>query len=171
MKKQIIEDKKMEDDLDILDGLKTTCDEEEEEECIQKPKKPRSEKQIIAFNLILEKRNEKRRERALVKEQELAAEMQEIEAKIMKKAIAIKKKQIKRELILEEISDDDEPIESIKEKIAKSKAKNIAPATGKIAPVPVIPKSKANPYGETTAPVSKAPVHKITDIPRKIIYM
>jgi poly(A) polymerase Pap1 len=163
MKKQIIEDKKMEDDLDVLDGLKTTCDETEEEECIQKPKKPRSEKQIIAFNLILEKRNEKRRERALVKEQELAAEMHEIEAKIMKKAISIKKKQIKRELILDEVSDDDEPIESIKEKILKSKAtKSPLHPKGGFAPAPGT---------KAPAPVSKAPVHKITDIPRKIIYM
>lgn len=156
MKKQIIEDKKMEDDLDVLDGLKSTC--EEEEECIQKPKKPRSEKQIIAFNLVLEKRNEKRRERALVKEQELAAEMQEIEAKIMKKAISIKKKQIKRDLVLDEVSDDDEDIESIKKKIIKSQTAVLKSKTTDIlrkatksplhtkvpvpgpAPVPVVPK-------------------------------
>ena len=158
MKKQIIEDKKMEDDLDILDGLRATCDqrcfadESEEEQSIQKPKRPRSEKQIIAFNLVLEKRNEKRRERALVKEQELAAEMQEIEAKIMKKAISIKKKQIKRDLVLDDVSDDDEPIESIKAKIIKSteylRSQNKAtksPLHTKVpvpvpAPVPVVPK-------------------------------
>lgn len=150
MKKQIIEDKKMEDDLDVLDGLAKDI-ETEEEQCIQKPKKPRSEKQIIAFNLVLEKRNEKRRERALVKEQELAAEMQEIEAKIMKKAISIKKKQIKRDLVLDEVSDDDEDIESIKKKIIKSqtamlKSKSTkSPLHTKVsvpvpAPVPVVQK-------------------------------
>ena len=39
----------------------------------------------------------------------------ELEAKIIKKAVAIKKKQIKKQTVLEEISDDDTPIEVIKE--------------------------------------------------------
>ena len=43
-----------------------------------------------------------------------------IEQKIVKKAVSIKKKQIKKEALLEEISDDETPMEKIKE-IAKKK--------------------------------------------------
>jgi hypothetical protein len=55
----------------------------------------------------------------------------EIEEKIVKKAIAIKKKQIKAKAILEEISDDDDtPIEEVKKiatKIAVKKAVPVEP--------------------------------------------
>ena len=40
--------------------------------------------------------------------------------KVVKKAISIKKKQIKKEALLDEISDDETPIQKIKE-IAKKK--------------------------------------------------
>ena len=43
-----------------------------------------------------------------------------LEDKVVKKAISIKKKQIKKEQILDEISDDETPMEKIKE-IAKKK--------------------------------------------------
>ena len=42
----------------------------------------------------------------------------QIEEKIVKKAVAIKKKEIKKRAVLDEISDDDTPIEEVK-KIAK----------------------------------------------------
>ena len=38
-----------------------------------------------------------------------------MEAKIVKKAISIKKKEIKKQAVLDEISDDDTPIQKIKE--------------------------------------------------------
>jgi hypothetical protein len=126
MENEIIED------LEVLESLNT-------EVCIQKPKKPRSQKQIEAFNLILEKRNEKRKERALIKEQEIFKEKEENEAKIMKKAISIKKKQIKKQLVLDDVSDDDEPIEEIKQKIIKSQKKKVVPAPVPV-PVPLLPK-------------------------------
>ncbi len=42
-----------------------------------------------------------------------------MEEKIVKKAISLKKKQIKQQAVLDEISDDDTPIEKIKEIIKK----------------------------------------------------
>ena len=44
-----------------------------------------------------------------------------LEAKIVKKAISIKKKQIKKEAALDEVSDDDTPIRKIKEMASKIK--------------------------------------------------
>ena len=44
-----------------------------------------------------------------------------LEAKIVKKAISIKKRQIKKEAALDEVSDDDTPIQKIKEIASKIK--------------------------------------------------
>lgn len=131
MENQIIED------LEVLDELKDTISDSENQS-IQKPKKPRSEKQIIAFNLILEKRNKNREDRKLLREQEMEREKELTEAKIMKKAVSLKKKQIKKQLVLDDISDDDEPIEELKKKIVKSEIKKKA-ASIPVAIVPVRP--------------------------------
>ena len=48
----------------------------------------------------------------------------ELENKIVKKAVSIKKKEIKKQAILEEISDDETPMEKIKE-LAKKKPKAV----------------------------------------------
>ena len=127
------------EDLEVLEGLD---DESEENVCIQKPKKPRSEKQIIAFNLVLEKRNENRKQRALAKEKEQEEEKKALETKILKKAVSIKKKEIKKQLVLDNISDDDEPVENIKKKIVKRderEKKAVIPVPVPL-PVPVIPR-------------------------------
>ena len=131
MENQIIED------LEVLEELKDTISDSENQS-IQKPKKPRSEKQIIAFNLILEKRNKNREDRKLLREQEMEREKELTEAKIMKKAVSLKKKQIKKQLVLDDISDDDEPIEELKKKIVKSEIKKKA-ASIPVAIVPVRP--------------------------------
>ena len=59
---------------------------------------------------------EKRKEEKRLKEEE---ERKIIEEKLVKKAIAVKKKQIKKQAVLDEISDDDTPIQKVKE-IAKT---------------------------------------------------
>jgi hypothetical protein len=118
------------EDLDVLEKLESDTNEV----CIQKPKKPRTEKQIIAFNLVLEKRNENRRQRALAREKEEDEEKKAIEEKIIKKAQSIKKKQIKKELVLDNISDDDEPVENIKKRIMKRDERD-----KKAVIIPVIP--------------------------------
>lgn len=92
-------------------------------------KKPRSEKQIEQFKKACEIREQKRQERKSKKEEDKEQQKimlkqkedeikerikKEMEEKIVKKAISIKKKQIKKEVVLDEISDDDTPIEQIK---------------------------------------------------------
>jgi len=65
-------------------------------------------------------------ERKQMKAKEDEIRKKEIENKIIQKAISIKKKEIKKKAILDEISDDETPIEEIK-KIAKPKVISIVP--------------------------------------------
>ena len=112
--------------------------QEVEDNSIQAPKKARTQKQIDAFQKVIEKRNENRKMRAeqklIIKEQDKVI----LENKIIQKAVSIKKKQIKKELVLDDISDDDEPIEEIKQKIVKSK-KKVVPPLPPLPQTPVIP--------------------------------
>jgi len=78
-----------------------------------KPKRQQTEKQKEATAKMRQKLAEKH---ALIREQK-AKQAEEtkkvVEEKVVKKAIAIKKKQIKQQKVLDEISDDDTPIEEI----------------------------------------------------------
>ena len=96
-----------------------------------KKKKVLSERQLEILSNARAKLAERNKERIAQKkleqqaiEDEVQRRLDEyktgIEQKIVKKAVSIKKKQIKKEALLEEISDDETPMEKIKE-IAKKK--------------------------------------------------
>ena len=100
------------------------------------PKKERTPAQIQAWNKALETRQMNREGRKVVKETEnerISREINEkkeqakksVEEKIVKKAVSIKKKQIKKEVILDEISDDDTPTETIKQIIRKQPSRSV----------------------------------------------
>ena len=110
--------------------------EPEEVPTIQKSKKPRTQAQIDAFAKVIEKRTEKRQERATNREKEAIVKKKELEEKILKKAISIKKKEIKKQIALDEVSSDDESVTEIKKKVVASKAKVVKE---KVV-VPVVPK-------------------------------
>jgi NADH:ubiquinone oxidoreductase subunit E len=96
-------------------------------EAIQKSKKPRTQKQIEAFERARKIRDEKRAERKEVKEKAETEYKQQKEAKIVKKALSIKKKQILADADLDTVSsEDDIPIEVVK-KIMKKYPKKSAP--------------------------------------------
>jgi hypothetical protein len=124
----------------VISDIPDDTDEEEEPKTIEKSKKPRSVKQIEAFAKVIEKRQEKRNERALLREKEQAKAKEELKEKIMKKAVSIKKKQIKQQIALDDISSDDEPIESIKKKVVASKVKQLNIAKTPVKEVVVTPK-------------------------------
>ena len=136
--------------LEILEPVEPPVEESDDE--IEKPPLPvkekpvkidkrrtsvRTDKQKEAFVKVLEIRQVKRDDRAkerVIQEEELKKENEE---KIISKAISIKKKQIKKQIILDNISDDDEPIEEIKQKILKSNMKKKpAPKMEEPAPEP-----------------------------------
>ena len=107
-------------------------DQDEHIELVIPKKRPnqRTEKQLEQLRLAREKallnkeakRKQKEEEEAAVKrelESKIQAEKKAIEQKIVKKALSIKKKEIKKQEILDEISDDETPIEQIKVPVKK----------------------------------------------------
>jgi hypothetical protein len=102
-----------------------------------KPKKVATEKQLEAMRLGREKRDQQIKLRREAEEQEKAIQKKLLEDKIVKKAISIKKKEIKKSTLLDEISDDDTPIEEIKTVMkAKPIPKQVAPQAPKVQPPP-----------------------------------
>ena len=113
---------------------------DEEIEIPKKRPKQRSEKQLEQLRLAREKslknkeikrKQKEEEELALKKELEakIEAEKKAIENKIVKKALSIKKKEIKKQEILDEISDDETPIEKVK--IPVKKESNLKVKTNK----------------------------------------
>jgi len=91
-----------------------------------KPKRERTPAQIAAWEKCLANRTKAREERAKLKDEDakLLAEYKKqlakkTETKIVKKAVGIKKKQIIREEEIDDISEDETPIEVVKEIIKK----------------------------------------------------
>jgi hypothetical protein len=80
----------------------------EESKPLGKEKKPRSEKQIEAFKKASAIRDANRAKR---KEETKKV----IEEKVLQKAVSIKKRQIKKMQVLDEISDDETPMEEIRQ--------------------------------------------------------
>lgn len=79
----------------------------------------RSLRQIEAFNKVLEIKRQKTEERKKLKDAEKEEYQKDLEELVVKKAVSIKKKQLKKKAILESISDDEEPIESVMQKVKK----------------------------------------------------
>jgi hypothetical protein len=81
-------------------------------EGITKPKKQLTEKQKEALKRGQQKRDENRERMKAEKLKKEEEEKRILEEKLVKKAIAVKKKQIKKQMVLDEISDDeDKPIQ------------------------------------------------------------
>jgi hypothetical protein len=102
-------------------------EEEEEEKPVIKTKPKRTEAQRLAFERCKAKREENAKKRADDAKKLLEYEKKALEEKLIAKAVSIKKKQIKKQIVLDEISDDDTPIETIKEMVKKNKAVVKAP--------------------------------------------
>jgi hypothetical protein len=92
-----------------------------EEEPLTKPKKQLTAKQLEALKKGQQKRDENRVKNKTEKEKREAEEKRILEEKLVKKAIALKKKQIKKQALLDEISDDETPIEKIKQIVVTAK--------------------------------------------------
>ena len=106
--------------------------EKEEPIKLEKPKRPRSQAQIKQFEKVYQRKMEEAGKRK-VKRAEGEKEAKELlEKQLIEKAIKLKKKQISRMKVIEDLSDDEEPV--------KEKTK---PIMNK--PVPIIIK-KVDPY-------------------------
>lgn len=96
---------------------------------LQKVKKPRSQAQIDAFARAVAKRSENRAGRAAEKAVEADAERARLEAKVVKKAIAVKKKQMKADLLdaLSEDEEVDQDIQRLKQAVVKKRTPRTLP--------------------------------------------
>jgi hypothetical protein len=118
MSKLVIEDVSSEEEIETPPTPATPKPKRE-----YKPRPPKTEAQLEAFKKAVATRDANAKRRKEETEKMLAESKKETEEKVVKKAIAIKKKQIKAQLALEQLSDDDEPIEVVKEKVKKSVAR------------------------------------------------
>ena len=112
--------------VEIVEDVEGYLEEDESDVEIEvKPKvrKPKTEKQMAAFKLVVEKRKENVKLRQAEKMKEEEEKKKVVEMKIVQKAISIKKKQIKKQMILDEISDDEEDV--IQKPKIKPKTKQI----------------------------------------------
>jgi len=105
---------------------------------IEKPKKikrivkPRTEKQIESLAQGRLKRDQQQNDRRKIKEQEDIIIKQELEKKLIDKAIKVKKKQLKRIEIFDDLSDEDtasQPASQVIQKQKQVKPKVIAPSS------------------------------------------
>lgn len=93
---------------------------------ILKIKKPRSEAQIAAFKNTLMIRQQKRDERKEIKTVSQEIRKVDVEKKILKKAMSIKKKEILQDLMLDDIEEDNEiPLEIVKKILKKYPKKKV----------------------------------------------
>jgi len=102
-------------------------DEVKPETVAQKKKRIQSEAQKLNTQKMREKLAEAQQRKKEEKAEREAMERAILDEKIVKKAISIKKKQIKKEKVLDEVSDDDTPMEEIVKKIRPTKAPEVKP--------------------------------------------
>ena len=125
---------------DAEQDAEAVADEKIELDIPKKRPRQRTEKQLEQLRIAREKslankelrrKQKEEEEQALKKELEIKiqAEKKALEQKIVKKALSIKKKEIKKQEILDEISDDETPIEKIK--IPPKKESNLKVKTSK----------------------------------------
>lgn len=98
--------------------VESESEDEAEEVPVPKKKRERTPAQIAAFEKALKTKADNAKKRAAEAKKKADDERAELEKKLVQKALALKKKQIKKAAVLDEISDDDTPVEKIKE-IAK----------------------------------------------------
>ena len=112
---------------------------EEEVKSIQKSKDPRTQAQIEAFAKVIEKRTQARSARAETREKEAIIVKAELEKKILKKASSIKKRQIRHQVALDDISSDDESDTEVKKKLVEFKRKVVEKVMKILVPAVPVP--------------------------------
>ena len=98
-------------------------DDESVLEIQKKPTRPRTAKQIEQFKKVVENKMKNASERKKQAEIKADADKIELEDKLVKKAIAVKKKQIKKQKIIDDISSDEEEGDQVIQKMKPVKAK------------------------------------------------
>jgi len=108
---------------------------------VPKPKRVQTAAQKANFQKALDARkqniamrNQQKAELAAAAELKKEEKQADVERKILKKAVVIKKKQILKEAILDEISDDEIPVEVVQKIIKKQQAKKAVKSSKPVEP-------------------------------------
>lgn len=106
------------DGIEITEPIKKAPQRKKE----TKPRPPKTPAQLATVQKMIDAKKKNAELRRIERETAEEEHKQKLQEKIVKTAIKIKKKQIKKEKVIEEVdTDDDEPIEEIK-KIVKKRA-------------------------------------------------
>lgn len=81
-----------------------------------KEKKPRTDAQMAQFQKALQVKRDKAEARRKENEIKLQEEKKELENKLVQKAIAVKKKQIRKQKVIDDISDGETEVKKVAEK-------------------------------------------------------
>lgn len=114
----------------------------------KKPKRVLNEAQLEGMKKGRDALALKNAEKKAQREADEAERKRQLEEKVVSKAISIKKKQLKQEIALDDISDDDTPIEEIKQKVVAKKqtVPQVKQSTPRVQePTPPPPPVKAKP--------------------------
>ena len=100
---------------------------------LEKPKRPRTEKQIKQFELVRQRKMAEAGKRKTKREEDERENKAQLEKQLIEKAIKLKKKQINRMKIVEDLSEDDEDEDvPIKKPIKKAPLIKIAPVEAQV---------------------------------------
>ncbi len=101
--------------------------EEEEPIKLEKPKRPRSQAQIKQFEKVYQRKMEEAGKRKVKRAESEKEAKEQLEKQLIEKAIKLKKKQISRMKVIEDLSDDEEvqPVKEVKIKPIMNKPATI----------------------------------------------
>ena len=126
---------------------------------LEKPKRPRTEKQIKQFELVRQRKMAEAGKRKTKREEDERENKAQLEKQLIEKAIKLKKKQINRMKIVEDLSEDDEDDDD-------ERKSNAFPASSFVG--------KSNSFSTTNdqpikKPIKKAPLIKIAPVKAQVV--
>ena len=99
---------------------------------LEKPKRPRTEKQIKQFELVRQRKMAEAEKRKLKRAEDEREQKAQLEKQLIEKAIKLKKKQINRMKIVEDLSEDEDETIPIKKEVRKAPLIKIAPVKAQV---------------------------------------
>ena len=106
--------------------------QDEEPPKLEKPKRPRTEKQIKQFELVRQRKMAEAEKRKLKRAEDEREQKAQQEKQLIEKAIKLKKKQINRMKIVEDLSEDEDETIPIKKEVRKAPLIKIAPVKAQV---------------------------------------
>ena len=99
---------------------------------LEKPKRPRTEKQIKQFELVRQRKMAEAEKRKLKRAEDEREQKAQLEKQLIEKAIKLKKKQINRMKIVEDLSEDEDDAIPIKKEVRKAPLIKITPVKAQV---------------------------------------